>query len=422
MPSKIVDRVVLERGLTEVKTSTGLIKYESIAYAHDSEEQKTYKGIGRAEAKRLHHKHQADFEDATPSTLIAADLTLGQVRDLAWTHHESLIAVEVSSGEKAPLTAAALRNHKGHWEKRITPFKINGRSIDNLKIAEVNKPVARAWLKYLRTSHGEIASQTRNAAVSAFRNTLRYARDSDYMDSDPFHSIPSAEFPKQRPRPDWTPKVFTEVERDLVIEAAQSKAFIEATGGVLLTNAVILIAVTGVRLAEALGIRHRSIEMGEGDEARVRVRIREQRVRHKAGEEATTKLHLKNGQVAERVTLSSEALTEAMQRQTAHELDKGRGLSDQLLFTDTTGRPITDNMLKLAVRRACKIAGLGNHGPQVLRRTLATTIAQRGGNSADGSAIMGHSQATYEGEYVKPIMDERKLRAIEELVYGQEAA
>lgn len=422
MPSVIVSRELLVAGLYEIKTATGVVKYESWAYAHDRQEKKTYKNVGRAEAKRLHRQHQTDFEGEQGNTLIDSNITLGAMRDLCWAHHESLIAVEKSSGEKAPLSAGALRNHKTQWAKRITPYKVNGRSIDELLVKDINKRIARDWLKYLRTNHGTVASQTRNGAVSAFRNTLRYARDDDRMDYDPFHGIPSGEFPPQKTRPGWKPKVFSEEERALVIEAAQSEKFIEATPGVRLTEAVIFLAVTGVRLAEALGVRHKSVQMGEGEDARVRVMIREQRIRHKADEPAETKLFLKNGEVAERPTLSTVELTEAMRRQTARELDKGRGLGEQLVFTDDTGKPITDNMLKLAVRRACKIAGLGSHGPQVLRRTLATNIAQKGAASADGAAVMGHSPATYERDYVKPIMREKKLREIEDLVYGAEAA
>lgn len=421
MPSKIVSRAQLAPGLTEIKTATGVVKYVSTAYAHDTEEQKTYTNVGRAEAKRLHRQHQTDFEGTDLASEIDGEITLGAIRDLCWSHHESLIAVEVSSGEKASLSADVLRGHKSQWATRITPYKVNGRSIDELAVKDISKRVARGWLKYLRTSHGEVASQTRNGAVSAMRNTLRYARDDDRMDYDPFHGIPSAEFPAQKTRPGWEAKVFTEEERALVIEAAQSQAFVEATPGVHLTEAVIFLAVTGVRLAEALGVRHRSVEMSDGDEGRVRVKIREQRIRHKADEPAETKPHLKNGEIAERLTLSTRALTEAMQRQTAHELGKGRGLGDELLFTDAIGRPITDNMLKSAVRRACALAGLGSHGPQVLRRTLATNMAQRGGNSANGSAIMGHSQATFERDYVKPIMREKTLRETETLVYGEDA-
>jgi integrase len=58
-----------------------------------------------------------------------------------------------------------------------------------------------------------------------------------------------------------------------------------------------------------------------------------------------------------------------------------------------------------AVARATRLAGFGKHGPQVLRRSYCTWMAQSGTPAAEAAAQTGHSIQVWEEDYVKPLLN-----------------
>jgi hypothetical protein len=60
---------------------------------------------------------------------------------------------------------------------------------------------------------------------------------------------------------------------------------------------------------------------------------------------------------------------------------------------------------KRGVRRAATNAGLGNVGPQVLRRSVATATAHAKLPVVVAAAMTGHSPQVYDTHYAKPFRD-----------------
>src|SRR5262249_45683418 len=135
----------------------------------------------------------------------------------------------------------------------------------------------------------------------------------------------------------------------------------------LLGNAVVDFIKTGARLSEVAGRRWSAIE---GDVAWVR----EQRRKQKGAEAAETKeTKSENGAAA---ILIKDVPAAAYDRQREHERSKDKACFPQdFIYTDLDGRPVSTWQLQRAVKRACRIAGFGSHGPQVLRRSLGTSLA-----------------------------------------------
>jgi integrase len=71
------------------------------------------------------------------------------------------------------------------------------------------------------------------------------------------------------------------------------------------------------------------------------------------------------------------------------------------------GTPLARRNAFQMIERAGERARLGRVTPRVLRRTLATMLANVGGDPADAAEQLGHSVEVYERAYLKPRRDKQ---------------
>lgn len=385
MPVKIVRRERLEKGLVEVEYASGTIVHQSTVYFDDDEERETFRGLNRTQAKKQHRARQ---HEADKGKRPAANKTLLQARDEAFTYAQEMLDAGV---EKPPLTAGSLRNHRSAWRKRIDEAPIAKK-----KLGEIVQADALRFLRDLRK--GGQAPLTQNGTVSAIRFVLRFARDNGDMTVDPFHGIKRGEFPSQKPRKEFVARVLSKTEIGYLVEDVMSETYLAASD-TLFANAVIVTVLTGLRLSELLGLRWSDVDLVAG-----RMTVRYQLAALKAEETRTSPrlVDLKAGEARSFPLLP--AVREALMRQLEHEQGKGLGGLGDFVFTTVTGKPITQDQMKPAVRRAGRNSRLGHIGPQVLRRSFATAAAHSM-PTVEAITFTGHTPEVFEKSYAKPIRE-----------------
>lgn len=398
MPSQAYSDEKIEPGLIERTLASGEVVYRSFVYFDGKQHLETFAGVNRTEAKRLHRARRTAIDNGERPA--RRDLTLGELREEAFAHFQALIDRGKANGKPPRIRQGSLDNYKTAWTLRVSPYTHGGKSIDRLRLDTIDRKLARAWLAWLAETG--VAPSTQNGTLTAMRSVLRYARDNDYMEVDPFSAVPTEERPSQSPRDEWEAHVFSNAELARVREAILTNDFIEATPGVLLTNVVLMLIDTGMRLSETAGARWQHVDLFSK-----LVNVREQRERHKAAEDAAT-TDPKTRRSVRSIPMTAK-LYDALMAQHKHEQSKDRGKPGDFLFTDETGEPITIERIKDAVRRATRLAGLGEHGPQVLRRSFATQVAHARISSIEAEAMLGHSAKVFEDNYAKPLREAEQM-------------
>lgn len=400
--------------LVERTKRSGEVVYRSSVYVDRKRVFETFYDVTRTQAKA---RHKARIADAAKGDIKPRSVhSIGELKEQAFAHYQAILDNGGSNGKPPRISQGTLDNYVAMWN-RIALFQPGGKDILTVRADAFDRPMARAYLKWLADQ--KLAPSTQNGHKSAMAAVLRYGRDSDILSIDPFHGLPRDEQPNQKPRAGWVRRVFSAQEVAAICAAAQTQEFLDVTPGVMLSNVVTLLAYSGMRLSEATGLRWGSVrEDGV-------ILVREQRMRQKGGEQAKTKQTLKHREEGEvRPVAMFRPLRVAMEAQATHELEKGRGLDEHLIFTDAIGKPITNDQAKDAVNRATRIAGLGSHGPQTLRRSYCTALAQSNVPAATAAAATGHTVEVYYANYVKPILDAKQLgdivKAAEAFGFGVE--
>lgn len=95
------------------------------------------------------------------------------------------------------------------------------------------------------------------------------------------------------------------------------------------------------------------------------------------------------------------------------EFNNGR---DKRIFLNTRGKPYTShNAVYLAMKRACRAAGIRRITPHDLRRRFASRVIDKGGNILDTRTMMGHASFKMLESYVTTSTSMlRAVQAIEE--------
>jgi integrase len=385
-----VDTLIAE-GLYERVYSSGTIVHRSLVTTNGKKVLETFRGLNRTQAKAKHIERRDQGNKG--ELRHAENVTLGQLRELAFTHYQGLIDLEGANGQRPPVNRASLANYRSAWPKRISAYRVGNRSLDDVRLDDLDEKVIRGWFVWL--AQQSVAPSTQNGTLSALRCALRFGRESRLMRHDPVRDLPTNERPSQKPRKGWKARVFSKSELTRVLEAATSDPFLAATETVF-THAIVVFAKTGLRLSELAGLRWRDVDLVEGV-----LNVVQQRERAKAAEPVAL-TDLKSANSERELPLGPHTLA-AFIAQLDLEQAKGRGGEDDFVFTDFFGQPVTVEHLKSATRRATRIAGLGEHGPQVLRRSFATQLAHANIASVEGADMMGHGPDVFDGNYAKPL-------------------
>lgn len=174
---------------------------------------------------------------------------------------------------------------------------------------------------------------------------------------------------------------------------------------------VAVLAYTGLRLSEALGLRWQDIDFVEGE-----LHVRAQLSLAKKGRPARL-VPLKT-KASERVVPMMPAVERALVEQLQREQHAGRGRDGDLVFVSRLGTPMQQrNVATRGVEAAAVAAGLGKVTPHDLRRSLCALSGRRGVDPVEAAQITGHSLAVwtkhYARSYGKAQRDEAAARLLE---------
>jgi len=377
----VVEKTTLATGLQEWRYTSGRVVYRSTVYIKRKGYLKTWEGINRSQAKTRHKKRDGGAANGDKP---AERLLLSEVKEECYSHLDDLAARHDGS-------AGTVENYRAAWKKRIAPKPIAEMRLDQIERADCLR-----FLRDLRKCG--LSESTQNGTVTAVRVVLRYAREMNYMTTDPFAGIARTEFPSQTKKSEKgiPSRVLTNEEGRKLIEAARSEEFRKLTDTVF-TNMVIVARFQGARNGEVCGLRWRDIDLIEE-----RIGFTGQLKRGHKAHEAVTIVPPKNKEEGER---SPQMFTEtwaALNDQLAHERSKGLGRPDDLVFTTAVGDPITHRRLLSAVKRAGKLAGLGRVSVKDLRTSFVTVAVHAGIASVEIETMTGHTAAVIERFYAKP--------------------
>jgi integrase len=180
---------------------------------------------------------------------------------------------------------------------------------------------------------------------------------------------------------------------------------------------VTVLAYTGLRLSEALGLRWRDVDLVECE-----LRVRAQLSMARRGRPARL-VPLKTA-ASQRVVPMMPAVERALVEHLDTEQRAGRGGDEDLVFVTRLGTPMSQrNVAVRGVEAAGRAAGLGKVTPHDLRRSFCSLCGRRGVDPVEAAQMTGHSLAVWTRHYArsfgKPQRDEARARLLE---YGLGAA
>jgi integrase len=159
---------------------------------------------------------------------------------------------------------------------------------------------------------------------------------------------------------------------------------------------VTLLAYTGLRLSEALGLRWHDVDLVEGE---LRVRGQLQPARRTRPARRVERLKSDAG---ERAVPIFPAVERALVALLERELEAGRGRDDDPVLCSRRGTPFNQrNLAVRGVETAGAAAGLGKVTPQDLRRSFCSLAGRRRVDPVEAAQLTGHSLNVWTRHYAR---------------------
>jgi integrase len=242
------------------------------------------------------------------------------------------------------------------------------------------------------------AESTIANALMPLRGLYRQARSRGLTGRSPFDGLDPAEMP--RPTPGRASRVLDENELAALVR--------DASNGY--RSVVTVLAYTGLRISEVLGLRWVNVDFVDGE-----LRVRSQLL--PARKDRPAPLAPLKTRASEREVPMFPAVEHALAERLQHELGVGRGQSDELVFATRSGRPLSQRNVARAVEEAAAAAGLERATPHDLRRSFCSLAGRRGVDPIEAAQITGHSPAVwarfYAHSFGKAQRDEARRRMLE---------
>jgi integrase len=236
-------------------------------------------------------------------------------------------------------------------------------------------------------------------ALCPVRAMYRLARSRGLVTGSPFDGLDRSELPKPTGKP--SERRLDERELDLFVAHATP------TFRPVLT----VLAFTGLRVSEALGLRWADVDFVDGE-----LHVRTQLTPATKDRPARLTVRLKT-EASERVVPMFPAVEAALQELLAVELASGRGRDGDLLFVTRTGGPMVHRNVARAVEDTCERAGIKRATPQNLRASFCSLAGRRNVDPVEAAQITGHTTAVWAKHYAssfgKAQRDEARRRMLE---------
>jgi integrase len=297
----------------------------------------------------------------------------------------SAMDAKVASGNMSARTVALYRQRwHSHLEARI----------GKRKLPEITKPTVLRLSADLRKDG--LSDATAAGVLVVLRSVLKFARNADLGSVNPFADIDRAALPSAR-RASRDMRVLREHEIWRLLDATLPSY----------RPIVTLLAWSGLRVSEALGLRWHDISFVD-DQFAVNGQLAPA-TRGLAPEIVKTK-STRGVRVVPFLPVVRETLIDHL----ASEQAAGRGGDGDFLFATQTGRPYTrQNVSERGIERAGRRAGLGQGiRAHTLRRSFCTFVAEHGIPPAEAAALTGHDEAVWWKHYVQPRRDDQARREI----------
>jgi integrase len=148
---------------------------------------------------------------------------------------------------------------------------------------------------------------------------------------------------------------------------------------------VTLLAYSGLRLSEALGLRWGDVDLVENE-----LHVRGQLQPRRGDRDARWILRLKS-QAGARTVVIFPAVERELVRLLEHELAEGRGGEDDPVLCSRRGTPLNHrNLAARGVEAAAKAAGLGKVTPKDLRASFCSLAGRRRVDPVEAAQLTGH--------------------------------
>ena len=321
--------------------------------------------------------------------VVAASLTLDELAQTEWF---PLLDSLVAAGRRSERHTDDV---KGRYRVHVQPH------LGNTLVGDVEPRHIAALLHRMRARQPRpYAEATIANVLNVIRALYRLAKSRGYVSRSPVAGLDSSELP--RPRPAGVGRVLDEAELATIVRHARPHY----------RGVVTLLAYTGLRLSEALGLRWCDVDLVEGE-----LHVRGQ-LQPASGDRPVRWVPLLKSVASARIVPLFPAVMAILVDQLAAEQAAGRAADTGLVFCSRTGRPLTHrNIAQRGVGGAASVAGLGKVTPQDLRRSFCSLAGRRGVDPIEAAQITGHSPAVwarfYARSFGKAQRDEARDRLLE---------
>jgi len=257
-----------------------------------------------------------------------------------------------------------------------------------------------------------LADWTRCGIKIVLKHALNKAVAEGWILFSPFRDVDEKYLPKQTERAE---------ARLLSVDELQS---LFAACSDSYRQPLIVLAFTGLRRGELLGLQWQDVRLNDGklDIQRQLLWDKERRVWFT---DRTKGRRTSDKTLSRRTIALQPAALAALEQQLVVERAKGLGMDGDYVFTSSTGRghPILPTNFGRGITKAATRAQLGHLHPHDLRHTTASILAAAGVKDHIAAAMMGHTVKEYWKTYAKAFQDDAEqaetLRLLSAAGFGQ---
>lgn len=250
------------------------------------------------------------------------------------------------------LSPNTVASYKASLE-RFCGYLLEAEQVSELE--DLDARLIRSWQMHLMD--GECSARTTNKMLSALHSWCRYLRKRGLIETDPFQKVTTVKTDKK------LPIFYKESEVERIYEAGLFPDTFNGRRDQLLLR---ILYETGIRRAEAIGLKESSVDLGQ-------LQIKVLGKRNK-----------------ERIIPIEIELAHTISAFLA--LKKEKGIDTESLLPDEKGHPLNISRVAAIVKRYMgQISSADRISPHVFRHTFATHMLNEGANIDAIKELLGHT-------------------------------